>query len=110
MFSRYFRISQQDGTELKYNPLTQQFLLVDIFGDARVYLTLEEVQKLFNPAPKYIITNSHFGDGVTVEGDTLFWSNEYGWVEPADIVSVFAEAEKQHLNLPISGYWYNIFG
>lgn len=108
MDHQYFTIAETDGTELRYNPLLQQFKLVDKVVNKSILLSLEEVQKFFNPAPKYIITNAHFVNGATVEGDTLFWSNEDGWIEPADNISVFPADDT--LELPIGGYWYHIFG
>jgi hypothetical protein len=39
-------------------------------------------------------------------GETLFWSNESGWViEGSDEVSFFDEHERDRLNLPLGGEW-----
>ena len=39
--------------------------------------------------------------------DQLFWNNELGWVDTS-LETKFSQEERDTLNLPIEGVWYQI--
>lgn len=45
--------------------------------------------------------------GPVEDGETLYWSNVWGWTG-RDEASVFSEAERHELNLPLEGKWERV--